>query len=334
MKSRKHRNKQSRKITGGKVITAGKVITTAGKVITTAGKVMTASKTLKRRTCNPAIKNTLDHSCFTPKALNILKDAYNQKHNSSQQITTKNPKEIWQKLNQKIPHCDQETCWLQEIPDKSLQEKMKKELFAPEQPKEWKSKPNAWLSNFDIDAVIEQYEQAHDDFLFLGPSPIDFDTIKNGKCVWEDLCRLSLVDEYKKGKRKFGVVFNLDTSEGSGTHWVSLFIDVGCDTPFIFYFNSTSEKMPPEVEHFITRMKTQWLNYKNEELSVFQNLNVEHQNSNTECGMYSLFFVITCLTRKVNEKKLSTKDLVNLFAGKHRIPDKYVEKYRGIYFNA
>jgi hypothetical protein len=84
-------------------------------------------KTLKRRTCNPAIKKTMDHSCFTKKALNILKHAYNQKHSPAQQIHSKSPKEIWKQLNQKIPQCDQETCWLQEIPDKSLQEKMKKE---------------------------------------------------------------------------------------------------------------------------------------------------------------------------------------------------------------
>ena len=31
-----------------------------------------------------------------------------------------------------------------------------------------------WLSNYDIDSIIEQYENKYDSFKFLGSSPIDF----------------------------------------------------------------------------------------------------------------------------------------------------------------
>jgi hypothetical protein len=296
--------------------------------------------------CHPGVNKIIDSSCYTAKSLYIMKDAYNKKH-PDKIITENDPKKIWQHLNIKIPECDSETCWLNYIPNRNLQEKMKKQLFSPSQPKEWKTDKNTWLSNFDIDAVIQQYEEAVPSFLFLGPTPIDFDKIKNGKCVWEELCKLSLAKEYKiNKKRKFGVIFNLDTSDGPGTHWVSLFIDLDCKEPFIFYFNSTAESTPKEVKDLVSRMKRQYDNmrkesffrkYKKTNIKIFENGKMEHQKSDTECGMYSLFFIITCLTRKIdqkNEKTMTNQELVDLFAGKTRIPDEYVEKYRGTYFNA
>jgi hypothetical protein len=296
----------------------------------------------RKTNCHPGIKKNkiLDHSCFTKDSIKLLKETFN-KHHPEKKIITNDPKQIWKNLHEKIPECDRETCWLQQIPNKYLQDKLKKDLFSPSQPTEWKNKPNTWLSNFDIDAVIQQYEEANPDFLFLGPTPIDFDTVKNGKCIWSELCKLNIVKEYKRGKRRFGVIFNLDTSDGPGTHWVSLFMDIKDPTPFLFYFNSTGEGMPEEVKDLIERLEKQFnliKPLKNRKLRIIENTKMQHQESNTECGMYSLFFIITCLTRNTEPsedvKKLSTDDLIALFAGNTRIPDKYIEKYRGIYFNA
>ena len=59
-------------------------------------------------------------------------------------------------------------------------------------------------------------------------------------------------------------------------------------------------------------------------LTVFdKNYPVEHQQGNTECGMYSLFFIIHML-----EDKLTTKYLKS-----HIFDDKYIEKFRNVYFN-
>lgn len=298
---------------------------------------------LRKTNCHPGTrkKKILDYSCFTKESILILKDAFNR-HHPEKQIVTNNPTEIWAHLHQKIPECDRESCWLQKIPNRYLQDKLKKDLFSPVKPAEWKAKPNAWLSNFDIDVVIQQYEEANRDFLFLGPTPIDFDEVKNGKCIWEELCRINIVKEYRRGKRKFGVIFNLDTSDGPGTHWVSLFMDIKDPTPFLFYFNSTAEETPIEVKDLMERLESQFKlikPLKSRNLRVLENTKMQHQKSNTECGMYSLFFIISCLTRKTDpndmndSKKMSVDELVALFAGKTRIPDALVEKYRGIYFN-
>ena len=68
-------------------------------------------------------------------------------------------------------------------------------------------------------------------------------------------------------------------------------------------------------------------------LKFYENHPFEHQYSNTECGMYSLFFLITMLTNKINGKSFRNyKDKIFLFKRK-RISDKNMTKLRNIYFN-
>ena len=68
--------------------------------------------------------------------------------------------------------------------------------------------------------------------------------------------------------------------------------------------------------------------------TFYNNHGHRHQSSNTECGMYSLFFIITMLTGKTPEIKetMSMKRRIDLFL-KTRIPDKVVFDYRALYFN-
>ena len=52
--------------------------------------------------------------------------------------------------------------------------------FSPMQPENWSNEPNSWLSNIDLHKAMKQYENAYFDFLFIGPSPINYDTIDYG----------------------------------------------------------------------------------------------------------------------------------------------------------
>ena len=167
-------------------------------------------KTLKKQNCSPAVKGKtpLDHTCFTTEALEELKKAYNA-HHTSNPINTNDPKKIWKTLSVKLSHCDKESCWLNQIKDKNLREKMESDLFAPAQPKMWKKNPNEWLSNFDILKVLKQYEATYPEFLFIGPTPIDFDTLlpeNNNTCVWKDLCSFSLSEQITNGQKKIGAL--------------------------------------------------------------------------------------------------------------------------------
>jgi len=310
-------------------------------------KTRKQKRKFKKVLCSPAKKNNVASSCYSASELVTIKNAYNKHHSSSassssKKIVATNPEQILKELREKNAHCTTELCWLNAVSDRGLREKIQKEAFRPIQPAEWRSKPDAWLSNFDIDAVIQQYETAYPEFVFLGPTPIDFDSKKDdGKCVTEEICGFSLAKEWAKGKKKIGVIYNLDTSEGPGTHWVSMFIDMADPEPYMFYFNSTAEPMPSEVRKLMDRIQKQWLSlpasHKKKLIEYTSDDKVEHQHSNTECGMYSLFFIITCLTRKVGGFKtlgsgLSREKIIEMFAGKTRIPDRYMLKFRNLFF--
>ena len=171
---------------------------------------------------------------------------------------------------------------------------------------------------------MKQYERAYKCFDFIGPSPIDFDTKKiYGECVWEELCHFNLEDEIKNGKFKIGVIFNTDPHNKPGSHWISLFINIKKGT--IFFFDSAGDKIPKKIMNLVTRVMKQGKNLDEPINFKFdQNYPVEHQYSDTECGIYSLYFIAHMLEDKINAHYLKT----------HILKDKYMEKFRKVYFNA
>jgi Ulp1 protease family, C-terminal catalytic domain len=288
----------------------------------------------KTMNCNPGVKGKTPNSetCLTTDALEKLKLAYN-KENPANKIESAEPTQIWADLKDRMTTCKREDCWLNVIKDPKQREELDDQLFAPDMPKEWKHKPNTWLSNFDIMAVLEQYEKSHEHFKMIGPTPIDFDekpSDKGGKCVWQDLCTFSLKHCLDEKKTKIGIIFNLDKHDQEGSHWISLFIDL--DEWFMFFLDSAGETMPNEVKKLVKRIVKEGKGL-GKKFKVYQNHPLEHQMGNTECGVYSLFFIITMLTGEADGKKLTTlQDKVSFFK-KTRIPDKYIQKYRKVYFN-
>lgn len=191
--------------------------------------------------------------------------------------------------------------------------------------------PNTWLSNFNIDDVLGQYELSYPHFKAIQTATIDFDEI----CYVKDLCKLrnkEELEEYlKMGKTKIGVVFNLDKFSEDGSHWVSLFIDL--QDKFVFYFDSNGDKIPSEIKKLVENIKK----YAKEleepiELVEYNNYKVEHQKEDSECGMYSLFFIITMLTGKLNNVPFKSLDSKIKLFREPTIPDKYVNDFRKIYF--
>ena len=284
--------------------------------------------------CSPAVqgKTAVSGSCFTNSVLNKIKDSYN-KHNQNNKILSTAPIDVWTDLRTRLITCRKEDCWLNQITDKSLRERLDKYLFAPDQPDDWKPNSSAWLSNFDIFDVLHQYEEAYPSFKIIGPTAIDFDKRpKNmgGQCVWEDLCTFSLKQMIAANKTKLGVVFNLDVHTGKGIHWVSMFIDL--DDQYIFYLDSAGNKIPPEIDALVKRITKQGVDL-GMHIHYYENCPVEHQMGANECGMYALYFIITMLTGKTEDTIFSNyTDKIEFFKDK-RIPDSYVNKYRKIYFN-
>jgi len=279
---------------------------------------------LKKVNCSPKPKNEInDFTCYTNETLYRLRDLWNARHPDSK-IKSNSPKEIHNMLSDYLSNvCNKESCWLKQQNDFGKIESDATDSFAPESPTEWKKNPNEWLSSVDIMKVMKQYEKAYKCFDFIGPSPIDFDTKKlYGECVWEELCNFNLKEQLKSGKTKIGMIFNTDPHNKPGQHWISMFINI--KRKKIFFFDSTGEKAPPQIMKLVNRIREQGLNLNPKINFKFDsNEGIEHQDGNTECGVYSLYFIVHMLEDKVTEHYLKT----------HILRDDYINKFRNIYFN-
>ena len=165
------------------------------------------TKKLKKMNCNPSVENKKlgSHTCYTHDVMLKIRDEYNKGHEPSLAIKTDDSNEIWRILKDRLVNCKKEDCWLQVIQDKQLSQEIDDYIFAPDAPPEWKKNPNEWLTNFDIMHVMEDYgtPDHYPEFLFLGPSPIDFDAKSSvHQCVENDICHLSLQDQWNQKKTK------------------------------------------------------------------------------------------------------------------------------------
>lgn len=279
-------------------------------------------KSFKQLRCHLGKKTRKMYSCFDDKTIFFLRDIWNSRHPDVKIVETK-PEKIWVELKSKLSQCSHEICWLEQIvSNPEVKKKLKRISFAPKAPISWNKNKNEWLSSVDISNVLEQYKSGYSDFTFMGPSPIDFDQkVDDDKvCVWPELCKLNIKEQYDKDIRRIGIVFNLDTHDQSGSHWVALFINLTDN--YIFYFDSCAPKrIPHEISELLARLMKQCRDMK---ILTKKYINTfPHQKGNTECGMYVLYFII-CLLEGIKKP--------NEFY-RRRIPDKEVEMFRDIYFN-
>jgi hypothetical protein len=289
------------------------------KTIDILNNKLTNKINFTKLSCSP--KKELTFTCFTKDELIELKNAWNRIN--TDKINTNDSYEIWCLLKQKLSNtCSNESCWLKQNFIKNNTNIKLIESFSPAHPKDWIKNPYEWLSNIDIMNVMEQYKKVYPCFDFLGPSPIDYDyKLSINECVWNDLCKYELKKSISNKKKKIGVVFNLDTHEKGGSHWVSLFINI--PKQFIFYFDSAGASIPKQLEKFVKKVEEQGKEC-NINFVFDQNHPFQHQFSNTECGMYSLYFISNMLEDKLSIQYLKTK----------RLPDSLMKKYRKIYFNS
>ena len=278
-----------------------------------------ASKFIKLN-CSPENKGN-EFTCYTDDDLKQLKQMWYARH-PDKPIQTNDSKKIWLMLKNYYRNiCNKESCWIKQMTNGTKMEKELLDSFAPKSPNEWKKNPNEWLSSIDILEVMNQYEKKYKCFEFIGPSPIDYDTHKvNGDCVWEELCNFNLANQIKKNKTKIGIIFNTDPHYKGGSHWISLFINIKKES--IFFFDSAGNKIPKQVMKFVNNIIEQG-KHMHKKFTFDQNYPVEHQYGNTECGVYSLFFLIHMLEDKITSHYLKT----------HILKDDYMEKFRKIYFN-
>ena len=109
------------------------------------------------------------------------------------------------------------------------------------------------------------------------------------------LSKIDMVEEYKKGVRCFGVIFNTDVSSGNGEHWFAIFGDFSKTPLTIEYFNSSGDDPLPEIAKWMKDTKNKLekeLKKPAKDVIVTKLIN---QEDNHSCGSYSLYYIISRL---------------------------------------
>ena len=267
--------------------------------------------------CAPG-KKYEEGSCINKKTLKIIAENFTNEYGV--EFKTDNKKELVEQLENQFSKkfkCEDQTCWLKQKFVKKIENPdLFNFTFRPKGPE----KKLDWLSTTNINDVIEQYEKEYDDFLFLGAVPYDFQELRElelGKELdFKELESGKLNEDYNKGKKinKFGMVINLDPHYKGGSHWVALYSNL--DKNQIYFFDSFGKKPKKNIRKFINKI-TKYLYKKkyNQKLNLnslitdlknnnssnqIENLSkfdiryndIQHQVKNTECGVYSINFII------------------------------------------
>ena len=205
--------------------------------------------------CSPNSSDKI--SCFDNEALYNIANRFNKQYpthkiDMPKELDDIEREDFWRRLNIKINQatgCSTEECWLkQDFVDSEYEDN-----FKPKYPNEWLNNKNTWLSTYDINNVLKQYEK-NNYYKYIGAIPIDFDKkLAIGMCVVNELCNLNLKRLYLSGIRYIGAVFNLDKHDQPGSHWVSLFINL--INGGIYYFDSYGSSPPKEVIILMERIR-------------------------------------------------------------------------------
>lgn len=207
-------------------------------------------------------------------------------------------------------------------------ETLRTTYLRPKYPSTWEKDPDNWLDNYNIMNVMKQYQEATPWFRFVGVYPIDF-SVQNPYhtdkpvCLHPELCDLNLEVEYKKGVRALGFIFNLDPHYKGGSHWVGLYCDIhdlyakpgSKKHTWCAYFDSYGYDTPAYIKQYM-----QFLYSQDKRMKLMYNAR-RFQYSNSECGVYSMYFII-CMLNNIRFKDFC----------KDSVPDKSMLKLRHLFF--
>lgn len=131
----------------------------------------------------------------------------------------------------------------------------------------------------------------------------------------------------KRPCKRMACVLNTDTSNGSGEHWVCIFIDLTSPLWTLEYFNSSGRPPPPPITRFLHHTKDILQGHIQQNglsntLEVIDHVaTIQHQFSSSECGLYALFYI---------RKRLEGTPYT--YFQDHHIKDEYMTEFRKYVF--
>lgn len=260
--------------------------------------------------CSPS-RNKQKITCYSHNSLLKIAKEYNRISPSYKIKTTNQTKlQLWKQIRNGLSNkCNNEICWIdQDFIKKMGDKEILKETFRPKMPKSWKYDPTTWLVTDDINKAMIQYEKLYNNFLFIGPLPLDCGIDTNLRC---ELTNFNINKIYKSGIRFIGLVYNTDTSSGPGQHWFAIFIDMAKHNDITLY-DSYGAKPLPEMFDLMKKIQSDLKNGNNLNMKINWNKK-RHQYDGFNCGMYSMNYIINRLKGKtlkqIENMKISTKKM-------------------------
>jgi hypothetical protein len=169
-----------------------------------------------------------------------------------------------------------------------------------------------WLNTININDVMKQYETKYSDFKFLGAVPIDFDDLPQ-----LGISTLPFKELLSKGIKRVGIIFNLDESWKSGSHWVAA--SANLDKGEVYFFDSYGVEPEKRIRKFMRRV-VKFCQDTNIKAKADYN-RIRHQYGDSECGVYSINFLLRTLRGDTFEQICESKT-----------PDKVINQCRKVYF--
>lgn len=268
------------------------------------------SRIFQEGECAPQVGNSTG-VCSSQTVLERIKKWIEQQDRSIKAHSTKDLIEHAKQATK----CTSESCLytkrspLLEYITPSLAKKELIERFAPKGP----YNNTTWLSNDNIDGVLELYTRKFPDFYHVPYQMADFEKY-GGELASVDFPAIS------QTHKSLGCVLNTDHHGGPGQHWVAIFVDFQNGT--FEYWDSAGDPPFPEIHDFMIRQVDQLNNGgKRRHQSVIVCRDIAHQKKNTECGVYSLYYIINRLN-----------GVPHTFFQKEEIPDDVMQSFRKYLF--
>ena len=289
--------------------------------------------------CGHHINYNNNNSCFNNKQIinlvNQYNNAINKKKIKGKIIPVNKPSIMHLQLKKQLSNCKgNEICWIKQNFVVNKYDFIN--VFKPQ----GTTNRNDWLSTININQVMKQYELKHKNFLFGGAVPrdilkLDRYNLLSYKLPVKDL---EIKHMLKLKKNIIAYIYNLDESHQNGSHWVALYCNI--DTCKIYFFDSYGYRPHKDIRKMVRKLALMCYNYKKKNCiekcpnislseSFMQQTNKNRieksigeiewnrnrfQYKNSECGVYSIYFITQLLEGNTFQNLISTKisdDVIN-----------------------
>lgn len=256
-------------------------------------------ESIHSRHCSPSrfAQSVATGTCYTEDEVRTIARRYNRFQQPKQRVDADaaSVPQLAKQLEERLGQRQEE--WLEKSRTTTIDAD---KVFRPEAPCSWQTNGREWLSTDDIDQVMRQYEDLYDDFKYLGAYPRDaFAKDPNtGDCIdkMDDVCHVNPFQD--KQVKRVAVIFNIDDHTGPGLHWVACYVDTNKQHKNygIFYYDSVARPPSKDILAFMESLRHTLDTEYPQDLKLKIHVNkTQSQYKNTECGMFSMLFIIMCL---------------------------------------